>query len=73
MNRIAETTVAMLQEWQIEHELGIAAFYARIDNAPGELLHLERAADDRFARTTRHADAVQRRDAARAKAGAAQP
>lgn len=73
MNRIAEETVAMLLEWQIEHELGIAGFYARIANAPGELLHLERAADDRFNRTKRHAEAVQRRDAARAKAAGAQP
>ena len=73
MNLIAEETVAMLQDWQLEHELGIAAFYARIANAPGELLHLERAAEDRFNRTKRHAEAVQRRDAARARAAGAQP
>jgi peptidoglycan hydrolase CwlO-like protein len=63
----------MLQDWQLEHELGIAAFYARIANATGELLHLERAAEDRFKRTKRHAEAVQRRDAARARAAGAQP
>ena len=73
MNLIAEETVAMLQDWQLEHELGIAAFYARIANAPGELLHLDRAAEDRFNRTKRHAEAVQRRDAARARAAGAQP
>jgi outer membrane protein assembly factor BamD (BamD/ComL family) len=73
MNTIAAETVAMLLEWQIEHELGIAGFYARIANAPGELLHLERAAEDRFARTSRHAEAVQRRDAARTRATGAPP
>jgi outer membrane protein assembly factor BamD (BamD/ComL family) len=71
MNQAAEATVAMLRNWQITHELGVASFYARIANAPGELHHLERAADARFAATDRHAEAVQRRDDARSRAAAA--
>ncbi len=58
MNEAAEAAARTLVEWQLERELGIAAFYARIDNASGELLHLERAADARFAGASRHAEAT---------------
>lgn len=75
MNETAEATARTLVEWQLERELGIAAFYARIGNAAGELLHLERAADARFAGAPRHAEATTKlADAtARKAAGSGKP
>lgn len=70
MNEAAESAARTLVEWQLERELGIAAFYARIDNAAGELLHLERAADARFAGAPRHAEATTKLAAATARKAA---
>ncbi|MBM3974929.1 MAG: outer membrane protein assembly factor BamD [Planctomycetes bacterium] len=75
MNEVAEATTRSLVEWQLERELGIAAFYARIGNAAGELLHLERAADARFAGAPRHAEATAQLAGANARkaAGSGKP
>lgn len=55
--------MAVLQEWRIERHLYIADFYRTVGNDNGQRVHLDRAAADEFATTTRYAEAVQRRDA----------
>lgn len=68
--RSATDALTTLQQWRIERHLYIADFYRTVGNAPGELLHTERAAADEFAGTDRHAEAIERRQALRGAAPA---
>jgi outer membrane protein assembly factor BamD (BamD/ComL family) len=73
MNDAANEALRTVMEWLLERELVIAAFYARIGNPPGELLHLERAADARFAGLSRHDEAKTKLADATARKAAGSP
>lgn len=59
MVRAANAAVRQLLEWRIERHLFIASFYRKVDNAPGQLHHLQIACGPEFETTSRHAEATE--------------